>query len=157
MSKKSPKGKPKRNEEKWPKVFRCNFQSIIILIDSFRAKMPLTHIEAMMRTSFGRTFKPLHDEKVNVGTVGMKTRYVEKIISTFSNKECTFNIGGKMLKITLDDIAVTFGLTKHGKMIVVQPRAKMEKIEYEFKERQFNGKSKLNKAAITRTINENGP
>lgn len=109
-----------------------------------------------MRTPFGTMFKALHDAKVNVCIVGMITRFVEKIIATFSDKENAFHIGRKMIKLTPYDIAVTFGLPTHGKLIALQPGAKMEKTESEFRETEFNGKSKLNKAiiceALTRTI-----
>lgn len=85
-----------------------------------------------MRTPFGRIFKAVYEGKVNVNSVGRISKTVARVIGTYSKKEDAFKSGGKMVKLTLDDVAITFGLPKVGRNIVLQPGRKLEKTESEF-------------------------
>ena len=153
--------KPKISKEEKPKVVRCNFQLIINWISENKKEIPATHVEAIMRTPFGAMFKPIYDGKVKVHNVGRISKLVERVIGTYSEKDDAFKIGGKILKLTPDDVAITFGLPKVGRNIVMQPGRKLENVDSDFQTRQFKGKDKLNKAAICealkRTISEKGP
>lgn len=105
------------------------------MVTDNRDKIPATHIEAILRTPFGAMFKALYNRKVHSVARILKT--IARIIGTYSEKEDAFKIGEKMLKLTPNEVAVTFGLPKVGKNIVVHPRIKLKKIESKFQKRQF--------------------
>ncbi|KAM7525376.1 hypothetical protein LguiA_015278 [Lonicera macranthoides] len=68
----------------------------------------------MMKTPFGSMFKAIFDDKIIPDHIGMIGQVGKKIISAYSEKDAAFLIAEEEVKLTPDDVSVTFGLPKHG-------------------------------------------
>lgn len=53
-----------------------------------------------MRTPFGGMFRAIIDMKLEVGNLLMMTKMVRKVVAAYSEKDDTFIIAGKMIKLT---------------------------------------------------------
>lgn len=142
----------KENETKRPRGFRCNMQSIISWVSDNRQQIPEGHIAAVMKTPFGGLFEAIYDEIITVDTFGRTSRQIAQIISLYSAKDDCFHFGKKKVKLTVEDVAVTFGLPAVGKDFVLLPGPKFNKGDSEFMLRIFGGFVKLNKATISRAM-----
>ncbi|KAM7461097.1 hypothetical protein LguiA_029218 [Lonicera macranthoides] len=153
-------GKSAVKEISRPTVFRCNLAVVVEEIISLkgRGEIKNCHIEAMMKTPFGSMFKAIFDDKIIPDHIGMIGQVGKKIISAYSEKHFAFLITGEVVKLTPDDVSVTFGLPKHGSKII--PRSSESVCGSEFMQRRFKGESSLKVSsvlfAVRSTILEDG-
>ena len=140
--------KGKQSKDNSPTVFRCNLQPIVKLIDETRDSIPQTHFEAIMRTPFGSFFRALYEKKVNINHIDRITKPIRRIIKSYSSEQDGFLIAGKVLRLTADDVALTFGLPKVGKEVVLLPRTLLKASESKFVQRQFKDVKFMKKDTI---------
>ncbi|KAM7472038.1 hypothetical protein LguiA_010221 [Lonicera macranthoides] len=145
-------GKSAVKEVSRPTVFRCNLAVVVEKITSLkdRGEIKNGHIEAMMKTPFGSMFKAIFDDKIIPDHIGMIGQVVKKIISAYSEKHFAFLIAGKVVKLTPDDVSVTFGLPKHGSKII--PRSSESVCGSEFMQRRFKGESSLKVSSVLSAV-----
>ena len=147
-------------ESSRPSAFRCNLAVVVGEIAKLKARGDIKdcHIAAMMRTPFGCFFKAIFEDKIIPDHVGMIGQVCRKIISGYSEKDDAFLIAGEVVKLTPDDVSVTFGLPKHGKKFSLQSAESV--CDSEFMRRRFRGESSLKVssllAAVQSTVVEDG-
>ena len=111
--------KPVVKESSRPSVFRCNLVVVVDEISKLKIRGDIKdcHMGAMLRTPFGALFNAMYEDKKISNHVGMIGQVGKKIISAYTKEYDAFLIGGEVVKFTADDVAVTFGLPKHGKKL----------------------------------------
>ena len=143
-----------------PTAFRCNLALVVEEIRKLRSEGLLkeSHLGAMLRTPFGAMFKAMYEDKIILDHVGMIGQVGKKIISAYSVEDDAFLMGGEVVKFTPDDVALTFGLPKHGKNIVTHSGDTVS--QSAFMERRFGGESSLKvksiHTAVRAILNEDG-
>ncbi|KAM7477689.1 hypothetical protein LguiA_025902 [Lonicera macranthoides] len=145
-------GKSAVKEVYRPNVFRCNLAVVVEEIISLKGRGEIKngHIEAMMKTPFGSMFKAIFDDKIIPDHIGMIGQVGKKIISAYSEKYSAFLIAREVVKLTPDDVSVTFGLPKHGSKII--PRSSESVCGSEFMQRRFKGESSLKVSSVLSTV-----
>jgi len=143
-----------------PTAFRCNLAVVVEEISKLRGEglIKESHLGAMLRTPFGAMFKAMYEDKIILDHVGMIGQVGKKIISSYSEKDDAFLMGGEVVKFTPDDVALTFGLPKHGKKIVLHSGDTVS--QSSFMQRRFGGESSLKvtilHTAVRAILNEDG-
>jgi hypothetical protein len=140
------------NSPRESKVVRCNFRQLVTYINTIQSKIPESHLEAMMDTPFGSLFNAIYNGVINSETVGPVTSSFAKIMSAYDDAIRGFRIGGKILMITADDIALTFGLPKHGKYLRSRVKIGEKYKPCTFQNRVFPGLRKIHKTNISEAI-----
>ncbi|KAM7504446.1 hypothetical protein LguiB_003350 [Lonicera macranthoides] len=145
-------GKSAVKEVSRPTLFRCNLAAVVEEINSLKGRGEIKngHIEAMMKTPFGSMFKAIFDDKIIPDHIGMIGQVGKKIISAYSEKHSAFLIAGEEVKLTPDDVSVTFGLPKHGSKII--PRSSESVCGSEFMQRRFKGESSLKVSSVLSAV-----
>ncbi|KAM7468877.1 hypothetical protein LguiA_007060 [Lonicera macranthoides] len=145
-------GKSAVKEVSRPTVFRCNLAVVVEEIISLkgRGEIKNCHIEAMMKMPFVSMFKAIFDDKIIPDHIGMIGQVGKKIISAYSEKHSAFLIAGEVVKLTPDDVSVTFGLPKHGSKIM--PRSSEFVCGSEFMQRRFKGESSLKVSSVLSAV-----
>ena len=135
-----------------PRVFRCNLVVVVGEIAKLKDRGDIRdcHIGAMMRTPFGGMFKAIFEDKIIPDHVGMIGQVAKKIISAYSEKHDAFLVAGEVVKLTPDDISLTFGLSKHGKKFSLQSAESV--CDSEFMRRRFRGELSLKVSSLLAVV-----
>ncbi|KAM7528848.1 hypothetical protein LguiB_032258 [Lonicera macranthoides] len=151
--KRSLKKKAKTSSDNQPTVFRCNLQPIVKLLEKQRDHIPQTHIEAIMRTPFGVFFNAIYENKIDIKSIDRISKPIMRIMGLYSLKKDGFVMGDKLIQLTADDVALTFGIPKVGNEVVLYPKTMVKATESKFIERHFKDMKIIKKDAIVSALN----
>ena len=83
----------------------------------FKKHIQYDFVDAMKETPFGPIFMALYNEEFGAEK-GLKSNIsVLKIVDQYDRDTRTFRIGGKQIELTVEDVALTFGLPINGENI----------------------------------------
>ena len=83
-------------------------------IRKFKQHIRADFVNAMKETPFGAIFIAFYNEDFSADK-GLKSNIsVLKIVDQYDRESRTFLIGGKQIELTVEDVALTFGLPING-------------------------------------------
>ena len=93
---------------------RSSLKAMCELIKKFKKYIHLDYVNAMKETLCGTIFMAFYVEEFG-GDKGLKSNIsVLKIVNQYDRDSRTFLIGGKQMKLTVEDVALSFGLPING-------------------------------------------
>ena len=79
-------------------------------IKKFKKHIQGDFVDAIKKTPFGPIFMAFYNEEFGVEK-GLKSNItVLRILDQYDRNTMTFRIGGKQIELTVEDVALTFGL-----------------------------------------------
>ena len=93
---------------------RSSLKPMYKFIRKYKKHIQANFVNAMKETPFGAIFIAFYNEEFGADK-GMKSNIsVLKIVDQYDRESRTFLIGGKLIELTVEDIALTFGLPING-------------------------------------------
>ena len=134
----------------WLGQYRSNLTALIKIISTSNFKS--SHLKALSTTPFWIFFEAFINGYCSESTCTKSDDDVYRLLGRFEKATCTFNIGGKQLTFSADDISLIFGIRSGNVPLEIGQGTKPLNIP--FVDRRFPNVDRLLKTVLEDKLNE---